>query len=311
MHQGEQMGQPGAAGGSAAFFDVDNTMMVGASIYYLAKGLAARKFFSARDLFRFAGRQVRFRLSGESRGDMHSTRDSALAFVAGKSVAEIVQLGEEIYDESMAARIYPGTLALARSHLAAGEPVYLVTATPSELAQLIAARLELTGALGTVAETSEGRYTGRLVSDVLHGQAKADAVLALAEQQGYDLQRCSAYSDSINDMPMLSIVGRPVAVNPDSALRDEARARGWQIRDFRTGRRAARMGAIAGAAVGVATGGVMTTLWVRRRRPVSARPTGAAGAAGTRWPGWSRGPDRSARKPASGPPRRRVRAARC
>ena len=55
-------------------------------------------------------------------------------------------------------------------------------------------------------------------------------------------RRCAAYSDSINDLPMLRLVGRPVAVNPDSALRAEARDRGWEIRDFRTGRKAARVG---------------------------------------------------------------------
>lgn len=250
---------------AAAFFDVDNTVMVGASIYYLAKGLAARKFFSARDLLRFGRQQIRFRLSGESHEDMHSTRESALAFVAGKSVAEIVALGEEIYDESMADKIYPGTMALARAHLAAGRAVFLVTATPAELARLIAARLELTGALGTVAETVDGIYTGRLVSDVLHGQAKADAVIALARRRGWELTDCYAYSDSINDLPMLTAVGHPVAVNPDSALRDEARTRGWDIRDFRGGRRAARLGTLIGAAVGLAVGGVLTAVAMRRR----------------------------------------------
>ena len=87
---------------AAAFFDVDNTMMVGASIFHFAKGLAARDFFSWHDLSRFAARQVRLRLRGETHGDLHSARESALAFVAGKQVDQIVALGEEIWDESMA-----------------------------------------------------------------------------------------------------------------------------------------------------------------------------------------------------------------
>ncbi len=120
---------------------------------------------------------------------MHTTRESALAFVAGKRVADIVALGEEIYDEEMSDRIWAGTEALARLHLDAGQPVWLVTATPVELATIIARRLGLTGALGTVAESVDGVYTGRLVGDVLHGEAKAAAVRALAEAEGFDLAR--------------------------------------------------------------------------------------------------------------------------
>jgi HAD superfamily hydrolase (TIGR01490 family) len=250
---------------AAAFFDVDNTMMVGASIFHFAKGLAARDFFSWRDLARFTSRQVVLRLSGENHQHMHSSRESALAFVAGKKVDEIVAMGEEIYDEEMAGRIWPGTLALARLHLDTGQRVWLVTATPVELATIIARRLELSGALGTVAESENGVYTGRLVGEVLHGDAKAAAVQALAEREGLDLARCSAYSDSINDLPMLSLVGRPVAVNPDSALRAEAKQRGWEIRDFRTGRKAAKIGIPAAVGLGAAAGGVAVGLAARRR----------------------------------------------
>jgi HAD superfamily hydrolase (TIGR01490 family) len=239
---------------AAAFFDVDNTMMVGASIFHFAKGLAARDFFSWRDLARFTTRQLRLRLSGESHQHMHSSRESALAFVAGKKVDEIVALGEQIYDEEMADRIWAGTHALARLHLDAGQRVWLVTATPVELATIIARRLDLTGALGTVAETQDGVYTGRLVGEVLHGEAKAAAVRALAEREGLELAHCCAYSDSINDLPMLSLVGRAVAVNPDSALRAEARQRGWEIKDFRTGRKAARIGIPAALGLGAAAG---------------------------------------------------------
>ena len=250
---------------AAAFFDVDNTMLVGASIFHFAKGLAARNFFSWRDLARFTSRQVRLRLSGENSQHMHSSRDSALAFVAGKKVAEIVALGEEIYDEEMAGKVWPGTLALARLHLDTGQRVWLVTATPLELATIIARRLDLTGALGTVAESEDGVYTGRLVGEVLHGEAKAAAVRALAEHEGLDLARCSAYSDSINDLPMLSLVGRAVAVNPDSALRAEAKQRGWEVRDFRTGRKAAKIGIPAAIGLGAAAGGVAAGMAARRK----------------------------------------------
>ncbi len=249
---------------SAAFFDVDNTMMIGASIFYFAKGLAARDFFSWRDLVAFTTQQARLRLGGENSTDMHTTRESALAFVAGKKVEQVVALSEEIYDEEMSDRIWRGTQALARLHLDAGQRVWLVTATPVELATIIARRLELTGALGTVAESVDGVYTGRLLGEVLHGEAKAAAVRALAAREGLVLAHCSAYSDSINDLPMLGLVGRPVAVNPDSALRAEAKRRGWEIRDFRSGRKAARIGIPAALGLGAAAGGVAAGIATRR-----------------------------------------------
>lgn len=252
--------------GAAAFFDVDNTLVVGASIFHFAKGMAARGLFTWRDLARFAARQARLRVKGETAQDLHSARESALAFVAGKKVEDIVALGEEIYDEEIAGRIWEGTANLARRHLADGQQVWLVTATPVELASIIADRLGLTGALGTVAETVDGVYTGRLVSDTLHGQAKADAVLALAEREGLDLERCTAYSDSINDMPLLSLVGTACAVNPDSALRVEAKEHGWAIRDFRRGRTAVKYGVPAAAAGGAVASGVVAGVLARKER---------------------------------------------
>ena len=250
---------------AAAFFDVDNTMMMGASLFWFARGLAARKYFTSRDVASFVWQQAKFRIAGsESATDMHTVRDNALAFVAGRPVQEIVAAGEEIYDELMADRIWSGTRALAQQHLDAGQRVWLVTATPVELASIIAHRLGLTGALGTVSEIVDGRYTGRLVGEMMHGESKAQAVRALAEQEHLDLSRCTAYSDSTNDLPMLSLVGTAVAVNPDAELRAVARSRGWTVKDFRTGRKAAK---ITGSTVGVAavSGGVVGGLVTLRR----------------------------------------------
>jgi HAD superfamily hydrolase (TIGR01490 family) len=251
---------------AAAFFDVDNTMMMGASLFWFARGLATRKYFSTRDLAGFIWQQAKFRIAGnESADDMHTIRENALAFVAGREVAEIVRHSEEIYDELMADRIWAGTRGLAQQHLDAGQRVWLVTATPVELASIIAHRLGLTGALGTVAEVVDGRYTGRLVGELMHGPAKAEAVLALAEREGLDLSRCTAYSDSANDLPMLSLTGTSVAINPDTELRAIARARGWTIRDYRTGRKAARIGVPTVAAAALSGGVVGGAIALRRR----------------------------------------------
>lgn len=251
---------------AAAFFDLDNTMMIGASIFHLARGLAARKYFTTSDMAGFAWRQLKFRVIGkESSLSVHQSRQQALSFVAGRSRKELEQLSEEIFDGLLEAKIWSGTRALAQQHLDAGQRVWLVTATPVEIATIVARRIGLTGALGTVAETFNGIYTGKLVGDLLHGEAKAHAVQALAEREGLDLKRCTAYSDSINDVPMLSTTGKAVAVNPDSALRELARKRGWPIRDFRTGRKAAKIGVPSLLGAGAVAGAVAVGLAYRRK----------------------------------------------
>ncbi|WFE22049.1 HAD-IB family hydrolase [Solwaraspora sp. WMMD937] len=252
---------------AAAFFDVDNTMLRGASIYWLARGLAARNYFTTADLAQFAWRQARFRLlAAEHAGDMSHAREAALAFVAGWRVSDVERLTEEIFDELMASRIWPGSRALAQVHLDAGQRVWLVSAAPVEVGRVIAQRLGLTGALGTVAEVVDGTYTGRLAGELMHGPAKAEAIVQLAAVEGLELARCSAYSDSANDLPMLTAVGHPVAVNPDTALRRQAREQGWQVRDFRTGRKAARIAVPSTVAAGFLAGAVTAGLAIRRRR---------------------------------------------
>jgi HAD superfamily hydrolase (TIGR01490 family) len=252
---------------AAAFFDVDNTLMQGASIFHLARGLHRREFFTTREILSAAWKQAYFRFVGvEDPGHVAETRASALSFIAGHTVEELQSLAEEIFEEAMAHRIWPGTRALAQLHLDEGQRVWLVTAAPIEIAQVIARRLGLTGALGTVAEHENGVYTGRLVGEMLHGPAKGEALKALAAGEGLDLARCSAYSDSFNDLTMLSMVGHPVAINPDSRLRAYAKHQGWRIHDYRTGRKAARAGLITAAAAGVVVGAAAAGSAVRRRR---------------------------------------------
>jgi HAD superfamily hydrolase (TIGR01490 family) len=252
---------------AAAFFDVDNTLMRGASIYHFARGLAARGMFGPRELARLTWGQVAFRMRGQENTDhIDAAREAALAFVAGHRVDDIVRLGEQIYDETMADRIWEGTRELTQRHLQAGQRVWLVTATPVELANILAKRLGLSGALGTVSESADGVYTGRLVGGLLHGEAKAVAVEALARREGLDLSRSSAYSDSVNDLPMLQLVGHPNVVNPDAELLAEARRRNWPVHDFRSGRKATMIALPVAAGAGAVAGSVAAAVALRRRR---------------------------------------------
>lgn len=250
---------------AAAFFDVDNTIVQGASLFHLAKGLYRRGFFPTRLIFKGLWLQAYFRMVGrENPQHIEDARNATLGFIKGHTVAELQEAGDEIYEESIASRIWPGTRAIAQTHLDVGQQVWLVTAAPVEVATIIAERLGLTGALGTIAEHVDGVYTGRLQGDLLHGQAKAVAVRQLAEEHDLDLARCFAYSDSFNDLPMLSLVGHPCAINPDGRLLDHAQELDWQVRDYRTGRKAVQVGLFGAGAFGATAGAVAAGLAVRR-----------------------------------------------
>jgi HAD superfamily hydrolase (TIGR01490 family) len=250
----------------AAFFDVDKTLLPGSSLYLLARGMYRRGYYTWRDIAGFALAQITFRITGaEGKRGMEAARESALAFIEGKSQADLVQLGHDIVVEVIGPRIYPGMRRVIDVHHAEGDLTYLVTAAPRELAERIAAYLGMDGALGTEAELVDGRYTGRIIGPVLHGPAKLDAVTKLAAERGIDLRDCSAYSDSFNDRPMLEGVGHPVAVNPDRQLRELARQRGWPVQDFRKRRRLWLFWLPAGLAGGAATAAVARVLARQRR----------------------------------------------
>lgn len=225
-------------GQRAAFFDLDKTLIPGSSLFLLARGAYSRDYYRVRDLLRVGMRQFMFRLSGESTKGVEATREQTLAFVAGRQVSELEEMGREIAEERILPRVYEGITKVIDQHRGNGDLTYLCTASPIELAELIASSLDMTGALGTEAEVSrDGRYTGRLgPQGILHGEAKAIAVRALAEQRDIDLAESYAYSDSINDLPLLELVGHPIVVNPDLDLKRAARQRGWPAYELRTRR---------------------------------------------------------------------------
>jgi HAD superfamily hydrolase (TIGR01490 family) len=244
----------------AAFFDVDNTIIRGASAYHLARGLHEHGFLRRRDILFFAFEQGKYQLFGESRQQMETVRDRAPQFFKGWSSAEIVAIGEEVWDTVLTHRIFPGTKALIASHLERGHEVWLVTASPLEVARLIASRIGATGGLGTVAETENGHYTGVLDGGLLHGPRKAVVVRELAAERGIDLSKSYAYGDSSNDIPMLEAVGVPSAINPDARMRRIAAERNWPIREFRKRRKDGRRGIVKASI----TGSVWVVLAVAR-----------------------------------------------
>jgi HAD superfamily hydrolase (TIGR01490 family) len=221
----------------AAFFDVDNTLVRGSTLYFLGRGMYQRGYFTKADISRFVVANLRFRMTGTEKQDVIDRfQRAATDFVGGHKVSDILALGEEIYDEYVSPKLWERTCEIAREHLARGEDVWLVTAAPQDMANIIAQRLGLTGAIGSKVVIENGIYTGELDGKLLHGSEKAVAITKLAKERGYDLQECYSYSDSHNDLPLLTAVGYPSAINPDAILRIKALAEGWPVHDFRRAR---------------------------------------------------------------------------
>ncbi|MDP1712820.1 MAG: HAD-IB family hydrolase [Candidatus Nanopelagicaceae bacterium] len=221
----------------AAFFDVDNTLIRGSSLYFLGRGMYQRGFFSKRDISRFVLANLRFRLTGkENPEEMKRWQKAATDFIGGHRVDDIAIMAQEVYDEYVSPALWQGTIDIAQTHLSNGEEVWLVTAAPLDLAHLISERLGFTGALGSRAEIKDGLYTGAMSGNLLHGKEKAIAIAELAIEREFDLGNCYAYSDSHNDLPLLLAVGHPSVINPDAVLRIRALREKWPIHDFRRAR---------------------------------------------------------------------------
>lgn len=221
----------------AAFFDVDNTLVRGSTLYFLGRGMYQRGFFTKADISRFVVANLRFRMTGTEKQEViERYQKAATDFVGGHKVEEILALGEEIYDEYVSPKLWQGTYDIAHQHLNNREDVWLVTAAPQDMANIIAKRLGFTGALGSRVCIKDGVYTGELDGKLLHGSEKAVVIQQLAAEKGYQLSECYSYSDSHNDLPLLMAVGHPSAINPDAILRIRALAEGWPIHDFRRSR---------------------------------------------------------------------------
>ena len=218
----------------AAFFDVDETLIRGSSSFILAQELWRRGIVGWADLAVAAKGAWKYMLFGEDKKEIDALVQRALKCLEGHSEAEIIAIGEEIYDQFFASRIFPRAKELLDNHRARGHDVWLISATPSHITDLLARRLGATGGIGTqVALDENGRCLARLNSPLMHGAGKVGAVHWLARKRNIDLDLSYAYSDSVNDLPLLRTVGHPAAINPDTKLRLAALAAGWRIYDMR------------------------------------------------------------------------------
>lgn len=212
----------------AAFFDVDKTLVNGASLLFLARAARSIGVVGLRDLARFGWKAVAFQRRGESLSVLDQVRDRGMALLAGRSATELHALAESVVAR-MQPRIWPETRALLQAHLDAGHEVYLVSATPDFLARELASALGATGGIGSGLEVVDGVFTGRFTGATMHGPEKARAAEQVMRERGLEPADSYAYSDSINDLPLLSAVGTRTVVNPDRRLERHARDAGWRV----------------------------------------------------------------------------------
>jgi HAD superfamily hydrolase (TIGR01490 family) len=211
------------------FSDIDNTVVFGASVYQFGWEAFRQGFIGWRDVIPALFDQRHFVRSGENEVRMANTRERALALVQGHQVSDFLRVAEATWERRMRERLFPEVVELLTHHTSLGHEVFLASASPKELVEIIAKGLGLTGGLGTELDAVGDVFTGDLNGPLLHGPAKAKAVFGLAESRGVDRGKLVAYSDSIADLPLLEGVGHPIAVNPDRRLHHIATTRQWPI----------------------------------------------------------------------------------
>lgn len=267
---------------AAAFFDLDRTLVAGSSGFYWARAAVDAGMISRRRMARILWENVRFRLQGSTDSSTERVRAQIAELIAGRRAVELRRMMPEVL-AGVLPRVYPQMLRLGYEHQDAGRRVYIATASSQEMADMLSHVLGFDGGIGARSEVVDGRLTGRDADVFTYREGKAERIRRLAEEQGIDLRASYAYSDSESDLPMLRLVGHPVAVNPDDALERVAREEGWEILRFeQLGRRLLAFAALVGMGlVGTAGRQVMT------RRAVGAPPAAPRGRAG-RWAGTGR-----------------------
>ena len=247
-----------ATGHSAAFFDLDRTLISGSSAFVLAIAAWRGKLVPTHQFVRDAASAVAFKFTGASDDTSNAVRDRILGAVKGIRVDDLVALNADIVPKLMA-KLRPEARRLLDQHRQAGRPTYIVSASPIEVVEPLALALGMTAGLGTRSEIVDGVYTGELAGPFCYGPGKVDAIVELAHREGFDLERCFGYSDSASDLPMLKCVGHPVAVNPDAKLERFAGQEGWPIVVFSKRTKAViRRSTQAVGAVGLVAGGFAT-----------------------------------------------------
>lgn len=265
---------------SAAFFDLDKTIIAKSSVLAFSKPFYREGLLSKRAIARSAYAQIVYMLVGADEAKMEKIREAMLSLTRGWDRAHVAEIVKETLDDVVSPIIFAEAVELMDEHRAAGRSVVIVSSSPMEVVEPLATYLGVDHAIGTRARIdADGLYTGEL-DFYAYGPYKVEAIKALARETGLDLTASYAYSDSVTDLPMLEAVGHPVAVNPDRELARVAEERGWEVRRFERPVRLrervpapAKGTAIAGGVVAAAGAGAAVYWWLRNRDATTRAPS--------------------------------------
>ncbi len=258
----------------AAFFDLDKTVIAKSSTFAFSKPFFDQGLLNRRAVLESSYAHFLFLLSGADHDQMERMRAHITAMCTGWEVQQVRSIVAETLHDIVDPLVFAEAADLIADHKIRGHDVVVVSASGEEVVAPIAAMLGADATAATRMVIEDGRYTGE-VEFYCFGEGKVTAIHDLAERHGYDLARCFAYSDSVTDLPMLTAVGHPTAVNPDRGLRKEAVAQGWPVLTFsnpvalRTRIQtpsATTVAASAAVGLGALAAGALTYSVLRRRR---------------------------------------------
>jgi HAD superfamily hydrolase (TIGR01490 family) len=223
-----QTGQPVR---TAAFFDLDKTVIAKSSTLAFSKPFFDQGLINRRAVLKSTYAQFLFLMSGADHDQMDRMRNYVTNMCAGWDVEQIKSIVGETLHDIVDPLIFAEAANLIAGHKLCGRDVVVVSASGEEIVGPIAKAIGATHAMATRMVVEDGKYTGE-VAYYCFGEGKVQAIRELAAREGYALEHCYAYSDSITDLPMLEVVGHPTVVNPDRGLRKEAVSRGWPVLTF-------------------------------------------------------------------------------
>jgi len=264
----------------AAFFDLDKTVIAKASMVAFGKPLYREGLISRRTLARALYGQLVYMYMGADEAKLERMRDSVLALTKGWEQTKVRAIVEETLEDVVEPIVYDEAIQLIHEHKAAGRLVFIVSASPEEIVAPLSRYLEVDAYLATRSTIDgEGRYAGT-TEFYCYGPNKAEAMEAIAKTNDISLADSYAYSDSATDIPMLEIVGHPVAVNPDRELLRVAREHEWEVVTFtrkvrlrdRVPLPTARSTTAAGSVVAAAAIGGGVWWWLHREPDHKAQP---------------------------------------
>lgn len=222
---------PGAPARTAAFFDLDKTVIAKSSTLAFSRSFYQGGLINRRAVLKSAYAQFVYLVGGADHDQMERMRRYLSDMVTGWSVAQVKEIVAETLHDLIDPLVYDEALALIAEHHAAGRAVVIVSSSGLEVVEPIGELIGADRVIATRMVVEDGRYTGE-IEFYAYAENKAKAIQELAAAEGWDLADCYAYSDSATDLPMLETVGHPYAVNPDRALRREAANRGWPVLVF-------------------------------------------------------------------------------